>query len=106
MTQSMYEIKGMKAKHSIMKSMQVLGTDTTDSRYMAFEIEPYDNTYTNLYKDITRYDNAIDKLLLTAFNYAIEQGYNGAYVYLYDDLVGTQEHLLTTGTMQNIYKLI
>lgn len=34
----MYEIKGMKAKHSIMKSMQVLGADKYDSNVLAFEI--------------------------------------------------------------------
>lgn len=48
----------------------------------------------------------MNKFFLEAYKYALEQGYQSAYIYLYDDKVGAIEFLLTEYEMKDVYKLI
>ena len=104
MNEKLSNILGYKGK-TVFNSVTVLGKDRYDNNLLAFEIEPQDSTYTNLYKSKKRYDKAIDNIFLKAYNLAIKEGYKGAYIYLYDDN-GNSESLLTYWSMKEIYKLV
>lgn len=104
MTEKFSDVLGYKGK-TVFNSVTILGEDKYDNNLLAFEIEPQDSTYTNLYKSKKRYNKAIDNIFLKAYNFAVKKGYEGAYIYLYDDN-GSSENLLTDWSMSQVYKLI
>lgn len=66
MRKTMYELKGMKAKNSIFRSVVV-----TDKRDYAgnriIEVEPYDDTFLNAIKTPSKYDDTIDRILKSVY---------------------------------------
>lgn len=66
MKKTMYELKGLKAKNSILKSVVV--TDERDCfENRIIEVEPYDDTFLNAIKTPSKYDDTVDRILKSVY---------------------------------------
>lgn len=64
---TLYELKNMKAKNSILKSVFI--TDKIIEGYPVVEVEPYDQTFLNAINTISKYDNTVDRILKEVYKY-------------------------------------
>ncbi len=64
---TLYELKNMKAKNSIFKSVFV--TNKIIEGYPVVEVEPYDQTFLNATNTIKKYDNTVDRILKEVYKY-------------------------------------
>lgn len=64
---TLYELKNMKAKNSIFKSVFI--TNKIIEGYPVVEVEPYDQTFLNAINTINKYDNTVDRILKEVYKY-------------------------------------
>ena len=68
MNKSLYELLGMKAKHSIFKSVFVTDYFTSEG-FRIIEVEPFDNTFLNASSTISKLDKTTDKIFKKVHQY-------------------------------------
>lgn len=64
---TLYELKNMKSKNSILKSVFI--TNKEFEGYPVVEVEPYDDTFLNATNTIRKYDNTVDRILKEVYKY-------------------------------------
>lgn len=64
---TLYELKNMKAKNSVLKSVFI--TNETFEGYPVVEVEPNDDTFLNAINTTRKYDNTVDRILKEVYKY-------------------------------------
>ncbi|MEB6232592.1 hypothetical protein [Mammaliicoccus sciuri] len=64
---TLYELKNMKGKNSIFKSVFI--TNENIEGYPVVEVEPYDQTFLNATNTIRKFDYTVDRILKEVYKY-------------------------------------
>lgn len=90
MYKSIYDLKGMKGKNSIFKSVFVTNRNTYEG-FPIVEVEAYDRTFLNATNTESKYDKTVLRIAEKVLDY-----FNGKDVWMaiYTDKFGTHEILL------------